>query len=144
VECARAKRLDNNQISLIVFDIDNFDIINRNYGFLFGDELLRVIADHMKNCVRLMDIVGRIGGEEFGLILPGAAKGDAAKVADRILSGLPDMTKEMRIQISAQLALSGGVATFPEDAEEAGKLVERAKTALLSAKITGGNRIKCF
>jgi len=104
-ECARAKRLDNNQISLIVFDIDNFDIINRNYGFLFGDELLRVIANHMKNCVRLMDIVGRIGGEEFGLILPGAAKGDAAKVADRILSGLPDMTKEMRIQISAQLAL---------------------------------------
>jgi diguanylate cyclase (GGDEF)-like protein len=143
-EFSRAQRQDNSNISLIVLDIDHFDRINESHGYLVGDELLRQVADRIKSCTRVPDIVGRIGGEEFGIILPGTQNNDAVRVADRIYSAIADLTKELRIQLAHPLSLSGGLATYPKDAQSAEWLVEKAKNALLSAKIMGGNRIKTF
>ncbi|MBN1276185.1 MAG: sensor domain-containing diguanylate cyclase [Deltaproteobacteria bacterium] len=141
-EISRAQRKKETGISLIVFDIDRFDRFNRAHGYLMGDYLLRVIGDRIKSVVRVVDLVGRIGGQEFGVVLPDTIKHDGYWVAERILESISDLPNEMRIHLDHPLSLSGGVAGFPEDADSPGGLVEKAKTALVSAKIMGGNCIK--
>lgn len=143
-EFSRAQRLKKTKLSVIVMDIDHFDRFNRAHGYLVGDQLLRVIGDRIKSIVRVVDMVGRIGGQEFGIALPDTGKQEALSVAERILDGVSSLPGEMRIQLSYPLTLSGGLAGFPDDAGTPGKLVENAKTALVSAKIMGGNRIKSF
>ena len=143
-EFSRMKRMKDTKISLLIFDIDHLDRFNRAHGYLVGDQLLRAIADRIKSCSRINDIVGRIGGDEFGVVLPDTSKEDTLKVADRILDAVSGLPTEMHIKLSHPSTLSCGIAGFPDDADTPGKLVERAKTALVSAKIMGGNRIKSF
>lgn len=143
-EFSRAQRLKDSNMSVLVLDIDHFDRINRTHGYLVGDQLLRVIADRIKGCLRIIDMVGRIGGEEFGVVLPDTAKHDAFMVAERILDDVSFLQSEIKIQLEHPLTLSGGVAAFPDDADTPEKLVEMAKTVLVSAKIMGGNRVRSF
>ena len=90
------------------------------------------------------DIVGRIGGDEFGVMLPETSKKDSVMVAKRIIDAVSNLPSEMRVKSPYPLTLSGGAAGYPGDGGTAGELVENAKTALLSAKIMGGNSIKDF
>ena len=143
-EFSRMKRLKETNLSVIVFDIQHFKKINRAHGYLVGDQLLRVIADGIKSCLRINDILGRIGGNEFGIVLPGTSKQAACVVGGRILDAVSGLQSEIRVQLSHPLALSGGMAAGPDDADTPEKLVERAKIALVSAKIMGGNRIQSF
>ncbi|CAN2041633.1 GGDEF domain-containing protein [Candidatus Magnetomoraceae bacterium gMMP-15] len=143
-EFSRARRLNGSKISLIIFDIDHFNQFNEDHGFFIGDQLLRVIADKIKSCVRPIDIVGRIGGEEFGVVLLGSSKKDCLKVAKRIIFDISNLPVEMRLELSHALTLSGGISNYPDDTDAPDKLVEKAKTALVSAKIMGGNRVNLF
>jgi len=143
-ELARAGRLTDAKLSLIVLDIDHFDRFNRDYGYFLGDELLRIIADRINGCLRNYDIAGRIGSDEFGIALPDTDKQIALEVAQRILNTVSGIPAEMKIPVSHPLTLSGGVIQFPDDSETPGALVENAKAVLVSAKIMGGNRIKLF
>lgn len=143
-EFSRIQRTRDTRISLMALDIDHLDRLNNAHGFFVGDQLLRNVADRIKSCLRLNDIVGRIGGDEFGVVLPYTTKQDALTVADRILQAVSSLSGEIRIQLSHPCTLSGGIAAFPDDADVPGKLVEKAKTALVSAKSMGGNRIEFF
>ena len=143
-EVARAERLTDTKLSLIVLDVDHFDRFNRDHGYFLGDELLKVIADQINSCLRHYDIAGRIGSDEFVIILPNTDKHNAIEVARRILDVVSELPSEMKISLSHPLTLSGGVIQFPEDASAPGPLMENAKTVLVSAKIMGGNRIKSF
>ncbi|KAA3602088.1 MAG: GGDEF domain-containing protein [Candidatus Scalindua sp. AMX11] len=143
-EISRAQRQGEMNISLIVIDIDKFNRLNIAHGYYVGDQLLRIIADRINGSVRPTDIVGRIGGEEFGIVLSGTGKQQAKNVADRIVDAVSGIPTEMRITLSYPITFSCGIAEFPDDATTSGELVERSKTALVSAKIMGGNRIKLF
>lgn len=143
-EFSRAERIKDSKISLMIFDIDHLERFNRAYGYFAGDQLLRLIADRIKSSLRVNDIVGRIGGDEFGAVLPDTSKESTNIIAERILESVSGIPTEMRVQLSYPFTLSCGIAGFPKDADEPGKLVERAKVALVSAKIMGGNRIKLF
>lgn len=143
-EFNRARRLKDIKISLIMIDIDKFDRLNLAHGYFVGDQLLRVIADRIKSCIRPTDIVGRIGGEEFGIILLGTEKKLALNVINRIVDAVSGIPTEIRIKLSHPITLSCGISEYPKDAKDSGELVEKAKTALVSAKIMGGNRIKFF
>ncbi|MDP2644835.1 MAG: diguanylate cyclase [Desulfobacterales bacterium] len=143
-EFSRAKRLKSSDISLIVLDIDQFDRFNQAHGYLVGDHLLRLIADRIKSCLRNIDMVGRIGGDEFGIALPDTPKADARIIADRIQAALAILPDEMRIKVAHPFSLSAGIAGFPHDGDSPEKLVEKAKMALVSAKIMGGGNIKLF
>ncbi|MCP4253158.1 MAG: sensor domain-containing diguanylate cyclase [Candidatus Scalindua sp.] len=143
-EFSRAQRLKDTKISLVILDIDKFNRLNVAHGYFVGDQLLRIIADRIKNCIRPTDIVGRIGGEEFGLLLLGTEKKNSLNVLNRIIDSISEIPTEIRIKLSYPITLSCGVSEYPKDAKDSGELVEKAKTALVSAKIMGGNRIRFF
>ncbi len=143
-EIKRAKRTENTNLSVMTLDIDHFDVLNRAHGYQIGDHLLYVIADRIKACVRAEDIVGRTGGDEFGVLLCDADHRETEIVSRRILEKVSGISEEGLIQKEPQLTLSGGYCIFPEAGEQPEKLIKKAKTALVSAKILGGNRIKAY
>ncbi len=143
-EFSRARRLKDTNISLIMIDIDKFDRFNLAHGYFVGDQLLRIIADRIKRCIRPADIVGRIGGEEFGIALVNTEKKRSLNVINRIVDAVSEIPTEIRIKLSYPITLSCGISEYPKDAKDSGELVDKAKTALVSAKIMGGNRIRFF
>ncbi|MCF8109341.1 MAG: sensor domain-containing diguanylate cyclase [Desulfohalobiaceae bacterium] len=143
-EIKRAKRAEHKHLSIMTLDIDHFDALNRAHGYQIGDHLLYVIADRIKACVRAEDIVGRTGGDEFGVLLCDADHRETEIVAQRILKSIAGIPEEGLIQREPALTLSGGYCIFPEAGEQPEKLIKKAKTALVSAKILGGNRIKAY
>jgi len=130
MEFARLKRFASS-LSLLMIDIDNFKNYNDTNGHVAGDELLRKLSRLLKASMREMDIVCRYGGEEFVAVLPQTDKKGAAIVAERL-----------RVQATLYLpnTLSLGIATFPEDSQEIGGLIEKADAALYEAKRSGKNK----
>ena len=139
-EIDRARR-DSKPISALMLDIDKFKSVNDTYGHSVGDEVLREIARRMLEAVRDVDIVGRYGGEEFAVGLPGSDQEVAFSVAERIrtaISSRPIDTESGPLQIQASL----GVASALEDGDDVGRLLDRADTAMYVAKQSGGDLVK--
>lgn len=135
---------NNVPVSLIMFDIDKFKLINDTYGHLVGDEVLKEIATRIKNTVRSDDVVSRFGGEEFAVILPRLTAEQAYMIAERIrseVSSKPIKTSKGDLYIT----ISGGVADYPEKAESAEKLISHADRALYAGcKSKGRNKIAIY
>ncbi|WP_459915891.1 sensor domain-containing diguanylate cyclase [Desulfocicer niacini] len=143
-EFTRIKREKRGIIALLLLDVDRFNSINLSHGYYVGDQMLRFIADKITANVRSNDIVGRIGGEKFGVILLQASKSSTLMIANRILGAVENISDEMRLNLDTPITLSGGISGFPLDADTPETLMEKSQTALVSAKIMGGNRIKLF
>jgi len=122
---------------LLLVDVDQFNQVNLAHGYYAGDQILRFIADKILGCVRTNDIVGRIGGEEFGVILLKSSKESAQMIANRILASVEHLSDEMHLNLKSPITLSGGIAGFPMDADTPESLVQKAQTAIISAKIMG-------
>jgi diguanylate cyclase len=120
---------------LMMFDIDHFKRINDTHGHASGDEALRVVARCARETLRTRDVLGRIGGDEFMLLLPGATVDHALQIADRITRRLDAQRKATRLPLS----LSFGVVQI-----ESGETIEsarrRADAALYEAKRQGRRR----
>ncbi len=118
-------------LAVLMLDIDNFKKYNDTQGHQAGDLLLKDAAKVFKNSVRALDVICRYGGEEFVVIMPKTNKAVAQIVAERL-----------RVQFGLYLpsTVSIGVASVPEDAQEAGALIAKADGALYLAKQTGKNR----
>ncbi len=135
----RAERLGE-KLSLLLLDIDHFKKINDTYGHPVGDQVLRTLAATIDDTVREIDIPARYGGEEFSVLLLGAAKKEAAQIAER----LRQRVKELRFNTSSgefSITVSIGIATFPEDATTREALIEEADQALYRAKNSGRDRV---
>lgn len=136
-EIKRAKRYQR-PLSILMLDVDSFKSFNDTYGHPQGDVLLCSIAKILKKSVRNVDFVGRYGGEEFVVILPETMRSDAFILAERIRESIasePFMTTGQVINKTVSI----GVASFPDDAEEATQLVQMADEALYRAKRAGKN-----
>lgn len=125
--------------AMLVVDADNFKSINDSYGHDRGDEALRMIADSIKSMLRAPDLVGRLGGEEFGVFLPGSAPDQAEAVAERIRLKV----FEARFQPNGRphrLSVSVGGAAFdkPIGFDD---LFRQADQQLYAAKQSGRNRV---
>jgi diguanylate cyclase (GGDEF)-like protein len=126
-------------LSVAVVDLDHFKRVNDSLGHAEGDKALAAAAAKLRSVIRAGDAVGRLGGEEFVLVLPGVAGEAAAEAADRARAALADVQAgRLRLQSSA------GVATFPEDAQEAAELLERADAALYAAKHAGRRQTRRY
>ena len=126
--------------AFLIVDADRFKSINERFGRAWGDEALRAISAAIKSCLRSGDLVGRIGGEEFGVFLPGATENNAAHVAERIRSVISETLFEPG---GAQCGLTVSVGAVVFESQLAFDDLFRAADAVLStAKNEGRNRTK--
>jgi diguanylate cyclase (GGDEF)-like protein len=126
--------------SVIVLDLDNFTQVNDEHGHAVGDECLRAVARTIEAALRPHDLAGRLGGEEFLVILPDAGPKAAWLVAERLRARIG------RLPMPGDRTLSGsfGVASLPEHASTVAELVRAADNAMYEAKSTGRNRSVVF
>lgn len=131
-----------NHLSVLIFDLDHFKAVNDHYGHSAGDEALKHFTRICQNAVRGTDLFGRLGGEEFALILPGAGPVKGEELAERIrasLNGSPLVINGQMID----LTVSVGVATL-EHQSTFKELMLDADKALYFAKNSGRNVVKSF
>jgi len=132
-EVNRAARIDY-QLSLIIFDIDDFKQVNDLFGHPFGDTVIREVAVATALTVRKTDLCGRYGGEEFIIILPDTDLAEATNVADRIQKAITALVFEHPIRIT----VSGGISQY--DGGTAEDMIKLTDKKLYSAKRSGKNR----
>lgn len=127
------------QLSVILIDIDDFKIINDNFGHPCGDDVIRKIAELGTEVFRQGDIFGRIGGEEFLCILPRTNVTEAKKIAERFLALI---NKNQMIKLhSHKVTASIGIAALSEQCRDVNQLYIKADQALYKAKHLGKNQI---
>jgi diguanylate cyclase (GGDEF)-like protein len=129
LEIARAAR-QGGEVSIAIFDVDDFAETNAEAGAEVGDDVLRTVASLLAESVRLVDTVARYGGDEFVLVAPGAA---GATVARRVLDGIGALP----MFDGRTISISAGVARFPNDGADATELLAAAEGALVRAREEG-------
>jgi diguanylate cyclase (GGDEF)-like protein len=127
--------------SLISLDIDHFKRINDSYGHLVGDRVLSKIGKLMKNRLRVTDIVGRMGGEEFLVILPNTSEEEAIQIADNFRQVVNQTEFLNEDYIPFVVAVSGGVLEMTDDVTSVEDLLKRSDRLLYEAKESGRNMI---
>jgi diguanylate cyclase (GGDEF)-like protein len=160
---ARASR-ESLQVTLLIFDIDNFKQYNDLYGHLVGDSILKQAAVLMQKCCRKQDVVGRIGGDEFAVVFWNLPSGksivlDTGPQTERrrlesehptqVINICERFRRELNktdlpalgVEGKGILTISGGLATFPRDGSTVEGLFTQADKALLEAKRSGKNRV---
>jgi diguanylate cyclase (GGDEF)-like protein len=129
-------------LSLLMLDLDAFKSVNDVYGHPFGDLVLQVVGQVMRRAVRDSDLACRVGGEEFAVILPETDRLGAYAVAERIRLRIAKTFAEKPVGGRAvAMTVSGGIASYPADGDEADELVRRADRALYQSKMRGRNRV---
>jgi two-component system, cell cycle response regulator len=138
-----AQRL-NEPFSIVMCDLDKFKSVNDSYGHQAGDEVLKQLAEILKDEAREIDRVGRFGGEEFMLLLPGTVLDAAVTFAERVRKRIERHTFTF-VGGSTQRTASFGVAGWPHPkVQDSDSLVRMADDALYVAKETGRNRVIRF
>jgi diguanylate cyclase (GGDEF)-like protein len=143
VEIARAIRT-NIPLALALVDIDHFKVVNDTYGHLVGDKALRAVTDGLRSQLRIYDLAGRFGGEEFVVLLPHAREVDAMTVAERLRAHVAALSIPVNDADESgpcvKLTISVGVAALDGDSRELTDMLTAADAALYHAKETGRNR----
>lgn len=132
------QRADRHQemLACLFIDLDRFKRVNDSFGHACGDEVLQLVAERLKQCVRGNDIIGRLGGDEFTVLLDGIeAPQDAAAAAHKILSLLsePFVIGERKISMAASI----GISCYPGDANDSESLLQNADAAMYEVKNAG-------
>ncbi len=134
-------RQNNYKLSLAIFDIDHFKKFNDTYGHLFGDKVLKNIAQLVKKSIRSTDIIARFGGEEFVLLFPRTSLEEAFEKVERLRKKIAGITIKDDV-VAASVTVSFGVSCYPESALKENELISRADDALYDAKSAGRNCVK--
>lgn len=141
-EFSRAQKFSLN-ISFVMIDVDNFKKINDTYGHLVGDTVLKEIAKSIRENVREIDSVARLGGEEFAIIFPETDKAATIIVAERIRSRVSQKMIRAFDEVLG-VTISMGIASFPQNTLYPDVLMEIADKALYQAKQSGKNQVSWF
>lgn len=131
------------QIAVVMFDLDHFKRVNDTHGHDGGDVVLKHVATVMRESVRAADIVVRVGGEEFLVVLLDANEADAIRVAEKVRARVESSPVALR-DGSVAVTMSAGVSVFPTDANDFSACIKLADLALYRAKETGRNRTARF
>jgi diguanylate cyclase (GGDEF)-like protein len=129
-------------VSLIVADVDNFKQVNDEYGHHVGDAVLKVIAERMSHVMRPYDRVGRYGGEEFLMVVPGCETSFAGFVAERIRAAVADepiVVDGLELPVTISLGVTGKTQASPVDAD---RMIQAADEAMYGAKRAGRNCVR--
>lgn len=121
--------------TILLFDIDNFKTINDTKGHIAGDMILKKVCNIAKANIRGFDILGRYGGDEFLIILPGTKISDALFIAERF---------RKKVDTESEITVSIGAAAFPDDGDTIKKLIEAADAGLYKSKSRGKNTVSHY
>lgn len=132
-------RQPQGQLSLLMLDLDEFKKINDRYGHQTGDLTLQTLTETCQKQLRAEDVIGRLGGEEFAVLLPGATKRIALDVAERLRSSIEESV--VPVGGGVRFTASIGVALLARDELDIDSLLYRADRALYAAKQGGRNRV---
>lgn len=139
-ELARAIRYGG-ALSMFMMDIDHFKVVNDTYGHQTGDLVLQQLGNVCREALREIDSVGRIGGEEFAVILPQTDAAQALEVAERLRQAVADTGLALEHGLPLHFTLSIGVTTLTGSGANIDMLLGQADSALYEAKRTGRNRV---
>ncbi|MGA2539828.1 MAG: GGDEF domain-containing protein, partial [Terracidiphilus sp.] len=135
---------DHSQIVVLFIDLDHFKPINDRYGHAAGDRILKITAKRMQHHVRSEDCAGRLGGDEFIIILPGLSLDrNVLKVVERILRTIEEPIEiegGARVNVTASIGLS----RYPVDGSSSEALISRSDMAMYRVKGGGGNAFDLF
>ena len=138
-----AAQRSRQKLALLFLDLDGFKGINDTLGHAVGDGLLRGVSRRVVSCLRETDVAGRLGGDEFGVLLSNLSNElDASAVARKLIAELSEPL-EFRSQ-SISIPCSIGIATFPRDGTEIEALLKKADVAMYHAKQRGGGRFEFY
>jgi diguanylate cyclase (GGDEF)-like protein len=138
-ELTRASR-NRDSVALLMLDIDDFKKVNDIYGHGVGDQVLRELATQLRAAVRGSDLVCRLGGEEFGVVMGSCGTEDAVALANRLTERL----KELEFGPAGKITVSVGAAEGPSDASNPRELIACAEAAMMTAKARGKDLIVLF
>jgi diguanylate cyclase (GGDEF)-like protein len=136
---ADATRRGNLQVGLIAIDLDGFKPINDEFGHQAGDEVLVALAQQVGGLIRRNEMFFRLGGDEFGVLVPDATENELCELARRILEGIEALRFEF-IGKQARITASLGIALFPRHANDAEQLIAAADQAMYRSKSSGRDR----
>ncbi len=128
------------EVGVLMIDVDHFRAFNDEEGHDAGDEVLRLVADALKHCLRPYDLAARYGGEEFTIVMPGSNATASMVVAERIRERVQESSYMTRHGRERHVTVSIGCATYPHTADDAASLLKAADSALYDAKHTGRNQ----
>jgi diguanylate cyclase (GGDEF)-like protein len=141
-ELERVRRLSM-PLSLVAIEIDNFQDIHNTFGAKISDEVMRLVAQAIREKSRPYDCIGRWTGDEFVIMLAGIIGADAEKIAERIISRLRGTRIEVQNEPPLLVRVSAGVASAARisASAEVEPLVQQARQAMARAKEAGGNQV---
>ena len=140
IELAQSRRYER-KLAVLHVDLDGFKFVNDNWGHAAGDRLLQSLALRLTRGVREVDTIARIGADEFLVLVPDLRQtGDMSRFAQKLLTLLsrPVEVDDRTLQVTASV----GVATFPDDGQDAESLLRNADAAMYRAKDIGGNNFE--
>lgn len=139
-EMKHAVRYDT-ELSFLTIDIDNFKAINDTYGHPFGDKVIHSIAQQMVDSTRTIDYIGRIGGEEFAILMPATDTDSAFQMADRLRENISKHEIILDNKI-IQVTVSGGLSSIRDGDRDTQTIIIRSDKALYKAKKSGRNQVR--
>ena len=130
-------RAEKRPFAVVALDIDHFKQVNDTYGHDVGDRVLQKLAELLRSCSRDDDVVCRVGGEEFLMLLPDVSQATAAKVAER----LRQTVESSVVEPVGRVTISAGVALWPQHSRDPSQVLKGADQQLYAAKAAGRNRV---
>jgi len=134
--------INNSYYSVIIFDLDYFKTVNDRFGHAMGDWVLKKVSDCVTLQVRAVDVFGRLGGEEFLVILPQCTSDDAKKFIERCIEAFKKI-KHPKLPSDFQITASFGIAS-KSNGESLEELIIEADNAMYRAKRNGRNQIQIY
>lgn len=135
-------RRDGQPVGFVMLDLDHFKNVNDRHGHAVGDRVLRAFASAVRERLRGSDVLGRLGGEEFGLVLPATSAGGARHLAEQIRQAIESLEAPGDAGHAVRVTVSAGVAVAePSRGDSAEALMDLADKALYQAKQKGRNRV---
>ncbi|MEQ1439540.1 diguanylate cyclase [Fontimonas sp. SYSU GA230001] len=141
LEFARSRR-NRNDLAVLILDLDHFKRVNDRYGHAAGDAVLQTLGRIIHQTLRAIDLAGRLGGEEFCVLLPQTTEAEALRVAERLRAAIETRTIVLPDGQTLHVTASIGVASLEEADARLTDLIGRADQAMYAAKCAGRNRVR--